>query len=61
MLLTTWPLPQALHDHVQLRKRQHPVLVFVEQHENLLELSNHLVRQLPLALEQEREVRTHAT
>jgi hypothetical protein len=49
-VITTWPLSEALHDDVELGEGEDPVLVLVEQHEDLLELRHLLVSQLPLVL-----------
>ena len=50
--LTAWPLAEALHDDVELGEGEDAVLVLVEEHEDLLELGDLLVGQLPFVLEQ---------
>ena len=49
--LTAWPLAEALHDDVELGEGEDAVLVLVEEHEDLLELGDLLVGQLPFVLE----------
>ena len=50
--LTARPLPEALHDDVELGEGEDAVLVLVEEHEDLLELGHLLIGELPLGLEE---------